>query len=136
MKPEHRGRGIGRMLVEKAEEYVKQHDPQRLHNGSPPRPKSPQLLAPHGLQTPKHNRASKEPRRRGGGDTAYTTTKPHARYLPLAQRRLHTTRKEIPKASRGVPWKRKEWRRAAENIRLSARGVPLKYINRTVELVE
>ena len=27
VKPEHRGKGIGRMLVEKAEEYVKQHDP-------------------------------------------------------------------------------------------------------------
>ena len=29
-----------------------------------------------------------------------------------------------------------EWRRAAESIRLSVRGAPLKYINRTVELVE
>ncbi len=27
VKPEHRGRGIGRVLVEKAEEYVKRYDP-------------------------------------------------------------------------------------------------------------
>ena len=27
VKPGHRGRGVGRMLVEKAEEYVKKHDP-------------------------------------------------------------------------------------------------------------
>jgi len=27
VKPEHRGKGIGMMLVEKAEEYVKEHDP-------------------------------------------------------------------------------------------------------------
>ena len=27
VKPKHRGKGVGRMLVEKAEEYVKRHDP-------------------------------------------------------------------------------------------------------------
>ncbi|MCE4600148.1 MAG: GNAT family N-acetyltransferase [Desulfurococcales archaeon] len=27
VKPEHRGKGVGRMLVERAEEYVKRHDP-------------------------------------------------------------------------------------------------------------
>ncbi len=83
VKPEHRGKSVGRWLVEKVEDYIREHDSYVYNNGSPPGQEGNELLAPHGLPAPEHSRAGKEPRRKQRGDKTNTTTKQHTRNVPM-----------------------------------------------------